>query len=460
MAFSEEQVSESSKVFTDKMPCLSRKKEKSIQEDEEKLPQSTPLKPSLADPHTKLYPSLENQGDLLECADAEHAKYRFDLTEFDKVTEYLLENGYVVIKKVLSDLDIETGKSLLWDLLTSDAIGWDQNDNTTWDTCKIGGELHNGLIWGKGMGQSKFQWFGRKHPKVLQIFSRIWSHDAFPGDINEADQSVFARYGSKAINLIKHGGVKKVNGETDLLTSFDGIGLFTPWYLANESDRTNSGWYHIDQNVVAKRGIHTIQGYLTYYDQNESTGSTCLIPKTHLEVENGNPLNISAMGGDFIRIRKGCKFLDSKQFKKILVCCKAGDMVLWDSRTIHCNSPALLPLKEMRNVHLHRKKVIGDEKEVNEKVDLLRLVSMICMVPKYRLKNEDKKMVLKERVDAYVNKCTLSHWPTEFSPLSMEYKWNDEIEKNDIEKADNLIKSLIGYSNFAVDGLFSKADAR
>ena len=443
MAFSEEQVSESIKVITEKMAGLSLKKEECIPEDEEKVPQSSP-----SDPYTKLYPSLENRDDYLECTDADHAKYRFDFTELDKATEYLLENGYVVIKKVLSDSDIETGKSLLWDLLTSDAIGWDKNDYKTWNIYKIGGELHNGLIWGKGMGQSKFQWFGRKHPKVLQIFSRIWSHNAFPGDINEADQSVFARYGSKAINLIKHKGAKKVNGETDLLTSFDGIGMFTPWYLTNESDRTNSGWYHIDQNVVAKRGIHTIQGYLTYYDQNESTGSTCLIPKTHLEVENGNPLNIRAMSGDFIRMRKGCKFLDSKQFKKILVCCKAGDMVLWDSRTIHCNSPALLSLDEMRNVHMQKKKkkVDDDEKEVKEKVDLLRLVSMICMVPKYRLKNGEKKKVLKKRVDAYVNKCTSSHWPTEFSPLSMEYKGNDEIERNDIEKADNLIKSLVGYS--------------
>merc|ERR1719203_2235008 len=98
----------------------------------------------------------------------------------------------------------------------------------------------------------------------------------------------------KAMDLVKPKGKaeKNVNGATDLLTSFDGIGIFTPWYLTNENDRTNSGWYHIDQNVIAKRGIHTIQGYLSYFDQNESTGSTCLIPKTHLQVGNGNPLNL------------------------------------------------------------------------------------------------------------------------------------------------------------------------
>merc|ERR1712176_390145 len=121
-------------------------------------------------------------------------------------------------------------------------------------------------------------------------------------------------------------------------------------------------------------------------------GSTCLIPKTHLDVADGNPLNIRAMSGDFIRIRKGCKFLDSDKYKKILVCCKAGDLVLWDSRTIHCNSPALLSLGEMIEVHLKKKENANDEKEEKDdkdkrEIDLLRLVGMICMVPKYRLRN-------------------------------------------------------------------------
>jgi len=226
-----------------------------------------------------------------------------------------------------------------------------------------------------------------------------------------------------------------VDPAKDLLTSFDGIGLFTPWYLTNEMDRTNSGWYHIDQNPVRKKGIHTIQGYVTYFDQNESTGSTVFIPKTHLEVAEavdlgGHPV----MMGDFIRVRAGNKLRDSSLFKKILLCCCAGDMVLWDSRTIHCNSPALLSIEEMKKVHIKKNK----RGEV-EAPDLLRLVSMICMVPKCRLK---KKNVLKQRVKAYVRKETCSHWPIEYSPLVR----NPNVGVNDIEKADALTKSLIGYT--------------
>ena len=146
-----------------------------------------------------------------------------------------------------------------------------------------------------------------------------------------------------------------VNPSTDLLTSFDGIGLFTPWYLTNESDRTNSGWYHIDQNPRKKQGIHTIQGYVTYFDQNESTGSTVFIPKTHLEVAEAVALGTHGhMMGDFIRIKKDNKLRDSSLFKKILLCCCAGDMVLWDSRssvdTLFLNLLNILNLLNLFNV--------------------------------------------------------------------------------------------------------------
>eukprot|EP01083_Nonionella_stella_P215232 774838_1 len=293
---------------------------------DEKMQESfkTVYKKHPTDPHTKLYPTLEDKDDYLHCTDAEYAPYRFDFNNMDKAIQYLLDNGYVVMKNILNKSEVEKGKSLFWKFVSEKSIKWNKNDYKTWNVYNIGGELQNGLIWGKGMGQSEFQWYGRKHPKVLQIFSKLWSHKLFPHkkynihSLNENEE-----YDTKTDENIKS---QTINPNKDLLTSFDGIGLFTPWYLTNEHDRTNSGWYHIDQNVKAKPGIHTIQSYISYYDQNQSTGSTCLIPKSHLEVREEVP--ITGMMGDFIRIRKNCKLLDSLQYKKILICCKAGDMVL------------------------------------------------------------------------------------------------------------------------------------
>ena len=132
-----------------------------------------------------------------------------------------------------------------------------------------------------------------------------------------------------------------------------------------------------------------------------------------------------------------------------MVCTKAGDMVLWDSRTIHCNSPALLSEDEMKERHLKSGKqekekedgvenkndddidvdvdggqkmemldglidTFENEKEIKQTVEFLRLVGMICMLPKSHLKD---KQVVKLRKQAYIDKQTLSHWPIEYCGL-------------------------------------------
>ena len=101
---------------------------------------------------------------------------------------------------------------------------------------------------------------------------------------------------------------------------------------------------------------------------------------------------------------------------------------------IHCNSPALLSMEEMKKVHIKK-----NEKGETCAPDLLRLVSMICMVPKCRLK---QKKVLKQRIKAYERKETCSHWPIEYSPLCSR----PNVGENDIKKADDLTKSLVGYT--------------
>jgi alkylated DNA repair dioxygenase AlkB len=59
----------------------------------------------------------------------------------------------------------------------------------------------------------------------------------------------------------------------------------------------------------------------------------------------------SAHSVDFAKIPK--KYWSSRKMqKKLLVCCKPGDLILFDSRTIHCNSPSLLKIDEMREIYL------------------------------------------------------------------------------------------------------------
>ncbi len=43
--------------------------------------------------------------------------------------------------------------------------------------------------------------------------------------------------------------------------------------------------------------------------------------------------------------------------EKILICSKPGDMILRDSRTVHCNSPSLKTVKEMQK-HYGQKQIV------------------------------------------------------------------------------------------------------
>merc|ERR1712154_110905 len=78
---------------------------------------------------------------------------------------------------------------------------------------------------------------------------------------------------------------------------------------------------------------------------DKSTGSTVVVPGSHHWVQT-IVTNLSKGGGDWVTIPKGK--LEQMRARKLLICCKAGDLVLWDSRTIHCNSPSLLSAEQMQ----------------------------------------------------------------------------------------------------------------
>ena len=68
---------------------------------------------------------------------------------------------------------------------------------------------------------------------------------------------------------------------------------------------------------------------------------------------------------------------------------EAGDMLLWDSRTIHCSSP-------------------GDNSDAVP--DLIRAASLVCMMPKSR---SNDKVIAKRRA-AVANRTSTNNWSDRF----------------------------------------------
>ena len=99
-----------------------------------------------------------------------------------------------------------------------------------------------------------------------------------------------------------------------------------------------------------------------------------------------------------------------------------GDLLLWDSRTIHCSN--------------------SGSKLDNNTTDLIRAASLICMMPK-ELSSED---ILEKRREAVEKLISTTNWTNSFRnadefPLILEaqdrdkYQWPEKPTLNDYQKS-------------------------
>lgn len=300
---------------------------------------------------------------------------RFDVADKSAFVDYLKANGFVVIRGVASADEVEHAKGLLWKYLQENSY-MRKDDPSTWTNknFKTGGDAQSGILGGY-IGQSKFCWFTRLLPKVKEAFKSIWETD-------------------------------------DLLVSFDGGNIFRPWWTQELEERiTSSGWFHVDQGSGLP-GMHCVQGLLTLTDAHAGTGGIILIPKSHLLHEDLMEATFRRKQ-NFVRIPNDFHALKGKQLIPKL---SAGDLVLWDSRTIHCNSPAI-------------------ETPTASLEEMLRMVSYICMTPRAWASEE----VLKDRVKAFQKGVTTSHWPHR-----AEYQIPEWPDVNSLSDVSPEQKALIG----------------
>lgn len=259
--------------------------------------------------------------------------------------EYLDEHGYVVVAGVLTDPEVHTAQSLLWKFL-SDQGGWMRGRPATWtdESFSRMGQRYRGIINGRGIGQSELSWFVRTRSEVKRVFAQLWQTE-------------------------------------DLLTSFDGINVFRPWHFGFE--KTVGGWFHVDQGRTMPGSMQCVQGFVSLTDQGPSTGGLVVIPgshRLHHEICETAPDD-----EDYIELATDHPLLalPSKP-----ISCNAGDLVLWDSRCLHCNAPS-------------------ESTPTTPPSELLRTVVYVCMTPRAWASAE----VLRLRRQAFELNVTTSHWP-------------------------------------------------
>jgi len=133
-----------------------------------------------------------------------------------------------------------------------------------------------------------------------------------------------------------------------------------------------------------------LQGLVTLKDATASTGGLVVIPQSHMH--HSDLCERLRHPVDFVPVPPGDPVLAAP---KRLVTARAGDLVLWDSRTVHCNEPG--PPSRVQAAS-------GD--------DVLRAVSYVCMTPV----SKAPYAVISRRQEAFESNVSSTHWPHDFQP--------------------------------------------
>ena len=347
---------------------------------------------------------------------------RFDVSDATGINQYLDTHGYVVIAAVASPAVIAQGKLDFWNHV--ERIGHlKRNDATTWDNENWLPSKKTGIFNTHGINHSSLCWNIRCLPKVRQAFGAVWQTE-------------------------------------ELIVSFDACNVFRPW-SAHRHWKTMGGWWHVDQNALnpdePRRGKVCVQGLVTLYDTDQTTGGLCVIPGSHrLHDDFCQRVPGAEMMGDFVQIPLRDKVLQENDGR--LVGAKAGDLILWDSRTIHCNTPAL-PTSARVNSTMpraepeHRSEDSNREESAPE--DIIRLVVYVCMLPH----SLASPAILEQRKFQFLARMGTSHWPVSHS-ATVETILSQRIppcelvdDVVDPAACSNEMLRLVGYSQSEITNL-------
>lgn len=280
----------------------------------------------------------------------EYEKYICDPKD---VKSFIDNYGVAVIPSVLNEKEIDNMRQGMWSYLSHVTHNFNKpikkEDPSSWVEYQKLYPKHSMLLQQYGVGHSQFVWDIRQNPRVVNIFSELWN-------------------------------VK----EEDLLVSFDGASFHFP------PEETNRGWYrktwyHTDQSYF-QPDFKCVQSWVTAYDVDEGDATLAFMEGSNIHHKDFQDIMHITDKSDWYKHDEEEKSIYETfgcQEKRIK--CKAGDMILWDSRTIHCGTE---PIKGRDG----RK---------------FRNVVYICMLPRSLSDDRD----LKKKRKAFNELRMTTHWP-------------------------------------------------
>lgn len=273
--------------------------------------------------------------------------------------EELQEKGYTIVSGVFTKEKVDKARKLFFDWIKTVPQMEEYHARGSFQGLMKYGEI----------GHQKHTWFIKTDPEVQQVFKNIWKTQ-------------------------------------ELVTGFDGC----CWIPADWA-MSDICWTHTDQAASAK-GLHCVQGFVSLTDNVER--SFVVYEGSHLLHERY--MRMKGYHGSRNWRMIDASYLSEIEHTRKVLTVKAGDMVLWDSRTFHQNQFGTLPEE--------------------------RLVQYVCFLPKHHPSNTAG--MIRTRQKYFTKRRSTSHWPypLNVNPIHPPDELLD-VPRTDLSEYEEEIKKIL-----------------
>ncbi|KAI8169755.1 hypothetical protein K4K49_010908 [Colletotrichum sp. SAR 10_70] len=218
--------------------------------------------------------------------------------------ETLRTKGWTIVPETIPKDKALTYADKAYSWLEDWGYGFNRTDPATRGPAHLPFTHRAGIFNRFGVAHEQFMWDLKSEPSLIDKFARVWGTD-------------------------------------ELLVSYDGINLSLPVSERPKTDPIFAPWSHVDQSPL-RTGLQCVQGILNLLPNGPDDGGLMVLEGSskyyaelwqhfdHKKGENGwNTWEQQFLDEEM------CSWLESKGCKWVKVCCEPGDLLLWDSRTVH-----------------------------------------------------------------------------------------------------------------------------
>lgn len=207
-------------------------------------------------------------------------------------------DGYAVVKNAIPHDRAVAYQEGAYKWLKSFGTDLDFKDPETWIKKNLPVQSKINTFHSYGVAHERFMWEARMEPGVLDAFASIW-------------------------------------GTTELLASFDSLNVTFP----NRKDvPRKAAWEHIDQSPL-RRGLHCVQGIINLSTSGPEDGGLMVYPGSHALNDEFFDTQTSKSTWDpldrYLFDEAQLNWFKNRGIYPKKVCAEVGDLILWDSRTVH-----------------------------------------------------------------------------------------------------------------------------